>query len=83
MVSLLYASTAQADGEDCHYVCAPAFTAFPSVVLQNLFSQARVRSLVTGRERELDTAAQFGMIFNLQAPTQIPRISPIAPLFPS
>jgi hypothetical protein len=33
-----------------------------------------VRSLETGRERQLDASAQFGTIFNLQAETQIPRV---------
>lgn len=60
--------------EDCAWVCAPALTAFPSVVLQNMFRQPRVQSLTTGEIGRMNTSANFSTIFNLQALTSIPRI---------
>jgi agmatinase len=43
---------------DCRFICTPVLSAFPSVVLQNLFVQPRVRSLITGLERDLDATAR-------------------------
>ncbi|WP_447987155.1 hypothetical protein [Nitrospira sp. Nam74] len=63
------------DRDDCRFICTPLLSVFPSVVLQELFVQPRVRSLITGMEQTLNPTAHFGTIFNLQVPTTLPRVS--------
>ncbi len=61
--------------DDCFFICKPALTVFPSVVLQNLFIQPRIQSLADGQVQRLNMSAKFSTIFNLQIPTTIPRVS--------